>query len=96
MAGQAGVPWEEAILDASNSDLYRVEMSGPEVEWEFRDRPEFYDSKKRRRDGVEAKKLRRPAFGVVTLRARSVQEAQAAAIRSHPEYHTVENVAKVG
>lgn len=93
---QDGVVWEEAILDASNSDVYTVEMSGDDVEWEFRDRPDFWTKDGKRRDGEEAPKLVAPATGTVTLRARSPQEARAAATRSHPEYHTVESVKKAG
>lgn len=88
--------WEEATLDASNSDLYEVVMVGDEVDWEFRDAPDYYDAKGNRRDGVQAPKRRAPASGVVLLRARSKQEAQAAAVRTHPEYHAVESVKKIG
>lgn len=92
------VRWEDAELDGSNSDLYQVAMSGDDVDWEWRDAPDFYTAKGLRRDGTkgQADKLRRPAAGTVTLRARSEQEARAAVIRAHPEYHTVESVTKIG
>lgn len=90
------VPWESAELDASNSQLYEVHMAGDDVDWEFRDAPDYYTKKGLRRDGVDAPKLRKAAFGVTRLRARSVDEARAAAIRTHPEYHTVESVKKIG
>lgn len=93
---QRDVVWEEAVLDASNSDLYEVTMKGDVVAWEFRDAPGYYTKDGKRRDGVEAAKREAPAVGVVQLRARSKQEAQAAAVRSHPEYHTAESVKKIG
>lgn len=90
------VRWEDAELTGKNSDVYQVVMSGDAVEWEFREHPDYYTSAGLRRDGNEAKKRVAPALGIVTLRARSPQEARAAATRSHPEYHTVESVKKVG
>lgn len=93
---QADVVWEDALLDASNSDLYEVSMVGDDVEWVFRDGPDYYDEDGNPRDGDSAPLRVAPAFGIVQLRARSKQEAQAAATRAHPEYHTVSSVKKIG
>lgn len=89
-------PWDRAELDPSNSDVYRVELEGDPVEWEFRDSPDYYDGEGRRRDAdadvlndEHAPKLVKPAYARVDLRARSKAEAETAALATHPGFHTV-------
>lgn len=87
-------PWAKAELDGSNSKVYEVELIGPQTEWEFRDHPDYYDAQGRPRTGRrdDAPKVVRPAFCSVLLRARSRDEAEQAALATHPGYHTVRNV----
>lgn len=75
---------------------WRVFMEGPEVQWEFRDAPDYYTRDGKRRDGVESKKIVRPAVGVVELRAQDEDQARAIAIRANPEYHKVVSVEAIG
>jgi hypothetical protein len=62
--------------------FFDVELEGPEVEWEFRDAPGFYDSHGRPRTGKsgEAAKVKRPAYARVTLEAEDKDDAAAKAL----------------
>jgi hypothetical protein len=102
----AAAPWAYAELDHTNSDVYDVVMSGGEVEWEFREGPDYYDKDGQPRTGARdakgelleghAEKLRRRALAVVQLRARSSAEAREQAALTHPQYDKVESVKKRG
>jgi hypothetical protein len=70
--------------------LFRAVMVGPEVEWEWRDGPEYYDKRGRRRDGVEARKLRKPARATIDLLAEDENDAKRIVRQLHPEYAAYE------
>lgn len=75
---------------------WRVYMEGVEVEWEFRDAPDYYTRDGKRRDGEEAKKIVRPAVGIVELQAEDEDHARAIATRANPEYHKIVKVEAIG
>lgn len=79
-------PWDRAELDASNSSVYRVELEGDPVVWDHRDSPDYFD------DDGNPQQVVKPAYARVDLRARSDDEAQAAALATHPGFHTVRSV----
>jgi hypothetical protein len=89
------VSWEKAELDASNSDVYRIEMTGDEVEWVARPGVNLKKvgvDPDTGEDVLEPQPWRDVARGIITIRARSEKEAEVWAIRRHPEYHTVESI----
>lgn len=88
-------PWARAELDHGNSDVYELELSGPDCEWDFRDHEDFYDGDGKPRDGAQADKLVKPYYARVTLRARSDDEAKQAALDTHPAATDVTTCKKV-
>lgn len=83
------VPWAEAVLDPSNSDLYRIELEGEPVPWEHRDSPEYFD------DEGEPVLVVKPSYRRVDLRARSMDEAKTAALALHPDTPKVLTAKKI-
>lgn len=76
-------PWDRAELDDTNSDVYRVELEGDPVTWAHRDAPDYFDE-----DG-KPQEVVKPAYARVDLRARTQDEAEAAALATHPGFHTI-------
>lgn len=78
--------------------LFRVTLQGPPVEWEWREAPDYYTKDGKRRDGVEAKKLVKPAMCFVELQADDEDAAKLVALRREIDagYTEVVSVDQIG
>jgi hypothetical protein len=85
--------------------VFEVNLAGDEIEWEFRDHPDYYDKSGRPRTGAKdedgnllpghAERLRKVAACSTRLHAQSKDQAAARALTDNPEYHTVVEVREI-
>lgn len=91
---------EAAAEEQATWPLYKVAISGDDVEWVPRNDERYWqlidpDDPNSGWESKDGNPVIMPAKGLVTLRARSEDEARMMALRDNPDYHTIESVTLV-